>query len=575
MRLLILYGSETGNAKDYAEMIWRQSGDYGFIGPVLSMNDYNIQNLIQENLIVFVCSTTGQGDEPENMKKFWQFLLRRNLPKTSLENLNFACLGLGDSSYEFYNYAAKRLKKRLLNLSAKELIPIGLCDDQHDHGPGFAAIPWIEELWNKLESLYPIKFQKSKKFLSKWVVDECTMNGFNDSGRIEDLDKIDESSLEFTVEKNERATVEGHFQDVRYISFKNEGFKWQCGDVLSIYPSNSQENVDKLFQLFDEHSLPFKRSSIVQFKEVNEEMPLPNYLKNPITIESLATHFWDLSAMPRQRVFEVLLLNCDDEMESWKLGEFIKSEGLEDVINYVNRPRRTILEVLYDFPKSVGALTLSQLVDLFQTISPRSYSIASYPDMSLEILVAIVEYKTKLQDLRRGLCTTFLKNLKPNDKVYGSIKKGTLKIPSNDTSQPLILIGPGTGFAPFRSVLLKKESENLKVPLITFFGCRNKLKDFFYEEDFERFKENEITTKSFFAFSRDQENKIYVQHLIEENKSFLREVILEQNAIIYVAGSSGSMPKSVKEAFITVLDNDKDYVSAMVKNKRYFEETWS
>lgn len=304
-------------------------------------------------------------------------------------------------------------------------------------------------------------------------------------------------------------------------------------------------------------------------------MPLPNYLKKAITLESLATHFWDLSAMPRQRVFELLLINCDDEMESWKLDEFIKPEGLEDVINYVNRPRRTTLEVLYDFPKSVSSLTLTQLVNLFQTISPRSYSIASYPDMPLEILVAIVEYKTKLQDMRQGLCTTYLKNLKPNDKVFGCIKKGTLKIPSNDSSQPLILIGPGTGFAPFRSVLLKKETEQLQVPLVTFFGCRNKLKDFFYEDDFLRFKENKNTTKSFVAFSRDQENKVYVQHLIEENKSYLQDIILNQNAIIYVAGSSGSMPKSVKEAFIAVLDNDKDYVGAMVKNKRYFEETWS
>lgn len=279
--------------------------------------------------------------------------------------------------------------------------------------------------------------------------------------------------------------------------------------------------------------------------------------------------------MPRQRVFEILLINCDDEMESWKLGEFIKSEGLEEVISYVNRPRRTILEVLSDFPKSVSSLTLSQLVNLFQNITPRSYSIASYPDMSLEILVAVVEYKTRLQDLRYGLCTTYLKNLKPNDKVYGSIKKGTLKIPANDTTQPLILIGPGTGFAPFRSILLKKETEKLQVPLVTFFGCRNKLKDFFYEEDFTRFEENKITTKSFFAFSRDQEHKIYVQHLIEDNKEYIRDLILDHSAIVFVAGSSGSMPKSVKEAFVAVLDNDKEYVSAMVKNKRYFEETWS
>lgn len=194
MRILILYGSETGNAKDYAEMIWRQSNNYGFTGPVLPMNDYKIQNLINERLIVFVCSTTGQGDEPENMKRFWQFLLRRNLPTSSLKDLNFACLGLGDSSYEFFNYAAKRLRKRLLNLSAKELVPLGLCDDQHDHGPGAAAIPWIESLWKTLVSLFPIEFKQSGKFLSKWLVEECP------SAKDLITHRVNDDSLELTVE---------------------------------------------------------------------------------------------------------------------------------------------------------------------------------------------------------------------------------------------------------------------------------------------------------------------------------------------------------------------------------------
>lgn len=173
MRLLILYGSETGNAKDCAETIWRQSKNYGFTGPVVSMNEYNIQNLINENLAVFVCSTTGQGDEPENMKNFWKFLLRKNLPCNSLQFLNFACLGLGDSSYEFYNYAAKRLRKRLLNLSAKELISLGLCDDQHDHGIGAAFIPWLKSLWETMSSLYGLEY-KPQSFISKWGVDECS-----------------------------------------------------------------------------------------------------------------------------------------------------------------------------------------------------------------------------------------------------------------------------------------------------------------------------------------------------------------------------------------------------------------
>lgn len=124
-RITVLYGSQTGTAQDIAEEIWRESKKFNFCGPVLSMSDYKIENLINEKLMIFVCSTTGQGDEPDNMKTFWKFLLRKTLPRSSLADLHFAVLGLGDSSYPKFNYAAKRLYKRLIQLSAKPILELG------------------------------------------------------------------------------------------------------------------------------------------------------------------------------------------------------------------------------------------------------------------------------------------------------------------------------------------------------------------------------------------------------------------------------------------------------------------
>lgn len=149
-KLTILYGSQTGTAQDLAEYIWRESKRYHFNGTVIAMDKYDIPNLINEEFIVFVCSTTGQGDEPDNMKTFWKFLLRKNLPTNSLNALNCAVLGIGDSSYEKFNFVAKRLNKRLQQLGANIMMPVGLCDEQHDLGASAVYTNWINDLWIEL-----------------------------------------------------------------------------------------------------------------------------------------------------------------------------------------------------------------------------------------------------------------------------------------------------------------------------------------------------------------------------------------------------------------------------------------
>uniref|UniRef100_A0A2C9KVX5 Flavodoxin-like domain-containing protein n=1 Tax=Biomphalaria glabrata TaxID=6526 RepID=A0A2C9KVX5_BIOGL len=132
--LLVLFGSQTGTAQDCAEKIVREAKRRHFSSRAVAMDLYNVANLLNEELVVFVCSTTGQGDPPDNMKTFWKFLLRKDLPATSLTNMKFAVLGLGDSSYQKYNVVAKRLQKRLDQLGACSILKLGLADDQHDLG---------------------------------------------------------------------------------------------------------------------------------------------------------------------------------------------------------------------------------------------------------------------------------------------------------------------------------------------------------------------------------------------------------------------------------------------------------
>lgn len=212
-------------------------------------------------------------------------------------------------------------------------------------------------------------------------------------------------------------------------------------------------------------------------------MPVPQYLQGAHTLRTIAQQYWDLNAIPRTRTFELLALNCTNELEKEKLIEFTTAEGQEDLYSYANRPRRTVLETLSDFRHSTAQLTLPVIFELFQPIRPRSFSIAScYQSGTLDVLVAVVTYKTMIARPREGLCSNWLKNLLPGSRVRGVIKKGTFKFPVDETV-PIVMVGPGTGLAPFRSKLLEREwqwkqnATDIPAPTL-FFGCRGEKADF-------------------------------------------------------------------------------------------------
>lgn len=216
-------------------------------------------------------------------------------------------------------------------------------------------------------------------------------------------------------------------------------------------------------------------------------MPVPDYLKQPIPLKMIAKQLWDLNAIPRPRAFKLLSVNCDDELEKEKLLELSSPEGQADLFAYANRPRRTILEVLRDFHKAASKLTIQMMFELFQFIKTRSFSIASCPEYGkLDLLVAIVKYKTILAQPREGLCSNWMKLLNAGDEIQAVIKTGTFRIPNDENlATPIVMVGPGTGLAPFRSLLLQKlcrlkhqKPNALNYPFTLFFGCRGEQLDF-------------------------------------------------------------------------------------------------
>ncbi|XP_072310185.1 NADPH-dependent diflavin oxidoreductase 1 [Eucyclogobius newberryi] len=588
--LLILFGSQTGTAQDTAQRIARQAKRRGLNVRTMPLDGYNIATLISEATVVFVCATTGQGDPPDNMTNFWKFIFRKSLPAGSLCQLDCAVLGLGDSSYPKFNFVAKKLQKRLQQLGASMLLPVGLADDQHELGSDAVIDPWLMSFWQSFYTLHP-----SLKALPSLKEDEAlpptfTFNFLEVDSYVATRatptptpQTTPSSSCPFPAKlvSNTRVTDASHFQDVRLLDFDITGsnIEFSSGDVVMMHPCNAAEDVQQFCQLLKLD--PESRFSL----RPSESTPVPARLPQPCTVRHLVETYLDIAAVPRRSFFELLSTFATDELERGKLLEFSSAAGQGDLHAYCTRPRRTALEVLSDFPRTTAEVKVDYLLDLFPEIQPRSFSIASslkaHPN-KLQILVAVVCYKTKLYKPRRGLCSNWLASLEPKKEVYVPlwVKKGTLKFPK-DKDTPVILVGPGTGVAPFRSVIQERTAEG-KTANVLFFGCRSESKDFYLKAEWEKMiKAGHLTL--FTAFSRDQEEKVYVQHRIRENAELLMDLIVNQNACFYIAGNAKEMPSSVRDALKYIFEQrgsvsaeaSEQMVVALETSGRLQSETWS
>ena len=313
--------------------------------------------------------------------------------------------------------------------------------------------------------------------------------------------------------------------------------------------------------------------------------PLPSHWPEYTTLRDLFTRFLDVFSVPRRSFFEWLSYFTTSDLETEKLREFCTAEGQEDMYDYANRPRRTIHEVLQEFRSA--EIPIEYIADIFPEIRPRQFSIASSSRRSrktVELLVAIVKYKTKLHAPRKGVATAWLATLKPGQKLSVGFTNGTMEFPE-DPAVPIILIGPGTGIAPFRSYSQDRIAKDAQAgEILVFFGCRSRQSDYYFANEWtDMARSSNGKCRLVLAASRDQEDKVYVQHKIVEEAEAVWRFIGEQNGRVCISGASGQMPKSVKKALNKVFvkqgkmesEEAEKYLEQMEQEGRYQEETWS
>ncbi|CAI4053539.1 hypothetical protein N7582_005747 [Saccharomyces uvarum] len=618
-KIVILYGSETGNAHDFATILSHRLHRWHFPHTFCSIGDYNPQDILKCKYLFIICSTTGQGELPRNATSkretpvtLWSFLKRKNLPSNFLNHIQTAMFGLGDSSYPKFNYAIRKLHQRIVTqLGANELFDRLEADDQAMAGSNKGTGLGVESVYFEYEKKaleFLLKKFPSRRLDDKIVkreeldpeiyLEPISFLQIADENTNKDLDETriefqgDESVKIGKVITNKRITAHDHFQDIRQFTFSSiDNIKeenYEPGDTAAVYPCNTDEDVLNFLEN-QSHWLEVADKPLNFTNGVTNDLRDGGLIK-PLTLRNLLKYHCDFMSIPRTSFFlktwtfatdltkmERGKEQLDDQRE--KLRQFATDQDMQDLYDYCNRPRRSILEVLEDF-LSVK-LPWKYVLDYLPIIKPRYYSISSGPrDPNIELTVAVVKYKTILRRIRKGICTNYIALLQEGEQVRYKLQNNHI-IKQKFLNRPIILVGPGVGLAPLLSVIKAEVSGDMRL----FFGCRYKDKDYIYGDTLEDWSRKDKISL-FTSFSRDSENSPGVKYVQDNLWKFgeeITELIVKKDAIFFLCGSSGKMPIQIRLTFVEMLkkwggfkneEAAKKYLKDMEKFDRYIQETW-
>ena len=523
--LSILYGSQTGNGEQVAQALADSARSQGYAVKLSSLADYKPASLKRESLLALVVSTHGEGDPPDDAELFHEYLLSESAPR--LGGLQFTVLALGDSSYVNFCETGRQFDQRLAELGAARLSPIAECDLDYEA----AATGWAENLMVRLPELLEVGTAVPQ------------LRAVENAPR---YDKQHPFKAEVLV--NQKITGSRSSKEVRHIELSIEGsdIDYAPGDSLAVIPQNPPRLVAELMQ-----ALGYESDTVVVIN--NEERRLADVLLQNVEITALNLGFlrsWaDISQSGE-------LQNLLDDDDAQTRSELLESHQIIDVV------RRFEANVVpQDF------------VDSLRKLGPRSYSIASSLPANpgeVHLTVAAVHYEAFGREHWGAASTQLADRLSVGDTVPVFLEPNTrFRLPAD--AAPIIMIGPGTGVAPFRAFVEERAERAATGGNWLIFGDRTFADDFLYQLEWQRFLKHGQLDRLDVAFSRDQEQKVYVQDRLRENA---RDVYawIQAGAYIYVCGDAKRMAGDVHDALVDIIAGqrriDRDAAEQQLKDLR-------
>jgi sulfite reductase (NADPH) flavoprotein alpha-component len=534
----ILYGSQTGNARGLAKKASTTLEGKGFQVTVSAMSDFKPNNIKKVKNLLILVSTHGEGDPPDNALTFHEFLHGKRAPK--LEDLNFSVLSLGDSSYEFFCQTGKQFDARLEELGGTRLYPRFDCDLDYDE----PAAEWVEGIISSLgEAKGGIPAQAQAASTQTVESTYSRTNPF----RAEVLDNLNLNGR-------------GSNKETRHLelSLEGSGISFQPGDSLGIYPENDPELVDLLLA-----DLKWNPEESVTINKQGEVLSLR---------DALTTHY-EITTLTKPLLEKAAKLTGNSDLQ-----ELINDS--EKVKSYLEG--HDLLDVVRDFGPLLS--TPQEFVSILRKMPARLYSIASSltanPD-EVHLTIGAVRYHANGRD-RKGVCSIFTADrLQPGDSVPIYIQQNeNFKLPANPET-PIIMVGPGTGVAPFRSFMQEREEIGAEGKSWMFFGDQHFVTDFLYQTEWQKWLKDGVLTKMDVAFSRDTAEKVYVQHRMLEQSEELFEW-LQEGAHVYICGDEKHMAHDVHQTLIGIIEKEgslsreeaETYLADMQKQKRYQRDVY-
>jgi sulfite reductase (NADPH) flavoprotein alpha-component len=535
----ILYGSQTGNAQRVAENAGKTLEGRGFQVTVSSMSDFKPNNLKKIENLLIVASTNGEGEPPDNALSFHEFLHGRRAPK--LEDLQFSVLALGDSSYEFFCQTGKDFDKRLEELGGTRLYPRFDCDVDYDEPAG----EWLEGVLEGLSEA-----QAGSAAPVPVTVSETVESVYSRT-----------NPFKAEVLENLNLNGRGSNKETRHLelSLEGSGLNYQPGDSLGIIPENDPALVELLIE-----ELKWNPDEIVQVKEGDKR-----------TLKDALISYYEITTLTKPLLQKVAELSTNDDLQ-----QLLAPGNEEKVKAYLEG--RDLLDLVQDFGR--WGESAQEFVSILRKIPARLYSIASSlsanPD-EVHLTIGAVRYEAHGRE-RKGVCSTLCADrLQPGDTIPVYIQHTeNFRLPSNPDT-PIIMVGPGTGVAPFRSFMQEREEIGAEGKSWMFFGDQHFVTDFLYQTEWQKWLNDGILTKMDVAFSRDTEEKVYVQHRMLEHSKELFEW-LQEGAVVYVCGDKKNMAHDVHNTLIEIIEKEsgisrekaEEYLADMQQQKRYQRDVY-
>ncbi|EMD77180.1 MULTISPECIES: assimilatory sulfite reductase (NADPH) flavoprotein subunit [Vibrio] len=538
-KLSIIFASQTGNAKGVAEALEQEAKAEGIAVELFDASDYKGKNLAKETHVIIVASTNGEGEAPDNAIELHEFLQSKKAPK--LSNLQYGVIALGDSSYEFFCQTGKDFDAYLSKLGATPFIDRLDCDVDYEA----PAAEWRKNALGKVKDTLSSGTEADVVQLP--VGQAATAHSPYNK----------QNPYTATLLTSQKITGRDSGKDVRHIEIDLEGsgLTYQPGDALGVWFENSSELANAIL---GKVGLSGVETVDVDGESLSIHSALVSKYEITTSNPQLITKFAELSGSKK-------LQKLVDDKD--KLREYSANTQIVDVL-----------------AEKKTKLTADELISLLRRLTPRLYSIASSQeevDEEVHLTVALVEYEQN-DEKRYGGASSFLaQRLEEGDEVKVFVEhNNNFKLPEDD-STPIIMVGPGTGIAPFRSFIQERENRDAEGKNWLFFGDRTFTQDFLYQVEWQKYLKSGVLSRLDVAFSRDQVEKVYVQHRILENAAQVWQWI-QEGAYIYVCGDATRMAKDVHDALVIVAeqegkmprDDAEQFINDLRKAKRYQRDVY-